>query len=99
MSGKHLHIWPRGYFMMIALPNDDFTFTGNLFAPLEILNGLDTSEKLVKFFIEQFPDALPVIGGEQELINNFFATKPKTLISIKVKYLYPLKNILHVNTY
>ncbi|XP_043272588.1 kynurenine 3-monooxygenase-like [Venturia canescens] len=83
MSNNHLHIWPRGSFMMIALPNDDFTFTGNIFAPLDILNGLDTPEKLVQFFKKEFLDALPLIGGEQALIENFFATKPKTLISVK----------------
>ncbi|XP_034934956.1 kynurenine 3-monooxygenase isoform X2 [Chelonus insularis] len=83
MSPKHLHIWPRGTFMMIAMPNDDFTFTGNLFAPLKILNGLDTPEKLVQFFTEEFPDILPLLGSTQVLIDNFFSIKPKTLISIK----------------
>jgi hypothetical protein len=28
-----LHIWPRGDFMMIGLPNPDKTFTCTLFAP------------------------------------------------------------------
>jgi kynurenine 3-monooxygenase len=28
-----LHIWPRGEFMLIALPNEDKSFTATLFAP------------------------------------------------------------------
>ena len=28
-----LHIWPRGKFMMIGLPNQDKSFTCTLFAP------------------------------------------------------------------
>ncbi|XP_015121846.1 kynurenine 3-monooxygenase [Diachasma alloeum] len=94
MSSKHLHIWPRGTFMMIAMPNDDYTFTGNLFAPLEILNGLDTPEKLVGFYKEQFPDVLPVIGDQQALIDTFFTAKPKTLISIKCNPYHCGKSII-----
>lgn len=83
MSAKHLHIWPRGTFMMIAMPNDDYTFTGNLFAPLTILNDLDTPEKILNFFNTQFPDVLPLLGNEDILIDNFMSVKPKTLISVK----------------
>ncbi len=33
---KHaLHIWPRGTFMLIALPNEDGSFTCTLFLPFE----------------------------------------------------------------
>lgn len=35
-----LHIWPRGEFMMIALPNPDKSYTVTLFMPLESKNGL-----------------------------------------------------------
>ena len=34
LNSKSLHIWPRGDFMMIALPNPDKTFTLTLFIPL-----------------------------------------------------------------
>ncbi|OXU21134.1 hypothetical protein TSAR_008039 [Trichomalopsis sarcophagae] len=84
MSGNHLHIWPRGEFMMIALPNDDLTFTGNIFAPFKTLESLNTPERLLKFYREQFPDALQLIG-EEKLIRDFFQTSAKTLVSIKCK--------------
>ena len=35
MPPNYLHIWPRGQFMMIALPNQDKSFTVSLFMPVE----------------------------------------------------------------
>ncbi|MBS1615757.1 MAG: FAD-dependent monooxygenase [Bacteroidetes bacterium] len=62
---KHaLHIWPRGKFMLIALPNTDGSFTCTLFMPFE---GEDSFEKLkddstVQAFFEQhFADAIPLM--------------------------------------
>ncbi|KAF7385483.1 hypothetical protein HZH68_013913 [Vespula germanica] len=84
MSGNHLHIWPRDDFMMIALPNEDHSFTANLFAPFKTLDKLKTSESLIKFYKEQFPDLLALIGQEK-LVKDYFERQPKTLISIKCK--------------
>ena len=33
MPENYLHIWPRGQFMMIGLPNQDKSFTMTLFMP------------------------------------------------------------------
>ncbi|XP_017796461.1 PREDICTED: kynurenine 3-monooxygenase [Habropoda laboriosa] len=84
MSGEHLHIWPREEFMMIALPNDDNTFTGNIFAPFSILDKLKTPQQLLNFYAKQFPDLLEFMGREK-LVNDYFEREPKTLISIKCK--------------
>ncbi|KAK0084877.1 hypothetical protein PV325_006198 [Microctonus aethiopoides] len=94
ISPSHFHIWPRGTFMMIAMPNDDFSFTGNLFAPLEILNGLNTPENIMKFFKDQFPDVLLLLEDHQELINHFLSIKPKPLISIKATPYHTSKSLL-----
>lgn len=55
-----LHIWPRGRFMLIALPNFDGSFTCTLFMPFEgheyCFNKLDSKEKVNTFFREVFPD-------------------------------------------
>jgi kynurenine 3-monooxygenase len=55
-----LHIWPRGRFMLIALPNEDGSFTCTLFMPYEnhehAFNDLDTDEKVDDFFKKVFPD-------------------------------------------
>lgn len=41
-----LHIWPRGQFMMIALPNLDGSFTVTLFYDMAGFAALDTKEKV-----------------------------------------------------
>ncbi len=54
-----LHIWPRGRFMLIALPNEDGSFTCTLFMPFEGENSfetLTTDEAVTQFFKETFPD-------------------------------------------
>ena len=55
-----LHIWPRGRFMLIALPNEDGSFTCTLFMPYEnheyAFNDLDSDEKINAFFKTIFPD-------------------------------------------
>lgn len=83
MSNKHLHIWPRGEFMMIALPNDNCTFTVNLFAPFLTLDKLKTPQDLLSFCEEYFPDLVELIG-RQKLVKDYFEREPKPLISIKV---------------
>lgn len=50
MPPNYLHIWPRGNYMMIALPNQDKSWTVTLFMPFEIFHGLSTPEKLIDFF-------------------------------------------------
>jgi kynurenine 3-monooxygenase len=55
-----LHIWPRGRFMLIALPNFDGSFTCTLFMPFEnhehCFNNLTSKEKVNNFFKQVFPD-------------------------------------------
>lgn len=69
-----LHIWPRGRFMLIALPNFDGSFTCTLFMPFEghthCFNNLTSKEKVNQFFEEVFPDfynMMPTIADEWEL--------------------------------
>ncbi|KAL6268533.1 hypothetical protein P5V15_001666 [Pogonomyrmex californicus] len=95
MKGNNLHIWPRGEFMMTSLPNEDRTFTGNLFAPFHVLQELKTPEALLNFYIEYFPDFLRLIGKE-ELVKQFFERKPQTLISIKCKPYHVGKTVVIV---
>jgi kynurenine 3-monooxygenase len=57
---KHaLHIWPRGGFMLIALPNIDGSFTVTLFLALngpESFETLTTPASIETFFAKHFPD-------------------------------------------
>ena len=59
-----LHIWPRNDYMLIALPNQDGSFTVTLFMPRQGQNSfasLDLPGQLKPFFEEHFPDALKLI--------------------------------------
>ncbi len=74
-SGNHqfnahaLHIWPRGGFMLIALPNTDGSFTVTLFLPLNgavSFASLQDARSIVAFFEEHFADALDLMPGLAE---------------------------------
>ncbi|MEO8215638.1 MAG: NAD(P)/FAD-dependent oxidoreductase [Acidobacteriota bacterium] len=59
-----LHIWPRGEFMLIALPNIDGSFTVTLFLPNsgpESFAALSTGPAIDGFFGRRFPDVLPLL--------------------------------------
>lgn len=78
-----LHIWPRGSFMMIALPNTDGNFTCTLFLPFEgekSFEKLKTREDVKKFFDEEFPTAVPLMPT---LLNDFFANPTSSLVTVK----------------
>ena len=75
ISNAHLHIWPRGDFMLIALPNMDGSFTVTLFLSYDKgefnFENLTSEEKITAFFEKEFPDALALIPNiKKEFINN-----------------------------
>jgi kynurenine 3-monooxygenase len=74
MDHTALHIWPRGGYMLIALPNLDKTFTCTLFFPFEgeeSFEALDTVAKARSFFERVFPDALALMPEfDEEWANN-----------------------------
>jgi kynurenine 3-monooxygenase len=59
-----LHIWPRGGFMLIALPNTDGSFTVTLFlarAGPQSFAALATPHAVQEFFAREFADTLPLL--------------------------------------
>ncbi|MFY0630109.1 MAG: FAD-dependent monooxygenase [Flavobacteriaceae bacterium] len=74
ISKDHLHIWPRGDYMLIALPNMDGSFTVTLFLSYSEgeynFDNLTTEEKIKEFFESQFPDALALIPNILEEFEN-----------------------------
>jgi len=57
-----LHIWPRGGFMLIALPNTDGSFTATLFLARDgspSFAELGDAPAIETFFLREFPGALP----------------------------------------
>ncbi len=78
-----LHIWPRGNYMMIALPNIDGSFTCTLFFPFEgdpSFASLDTKEKVKVFFEKTFTDAVPLMPT---LTDDFFNNPTSSLVTVK----------------
>ena len=78
-----LHIWPRGGYMLIALPNMDGSFTCTLFFPFQgnpSFEMLDTNEKLIAFFKEVFPDAVPLMPT---LAEDFFGNPTGSLMTVR----------------
>ncbi len=64
MDPKALHIWPRGGFMMIALPNPDGSFTCTLFLDNDGEPGFKQLQEpaAMRAFLErQFPDAVDLM--------------------------------------
>ena len=59
---NYLHIWPRGSFMLIALPNQDKSFTCTLFMPLTMFNEIKTEMDLLEFFEKYFADTIKLFG-------------------------------------
>jgi kynurenine 3-monooxygenase len=74
-----LHIWPRGGFMLIALPNPDATFTATLFLARQGANSFErlTSPVAVEeFFAREFPSARALMP---DLTREFFANPQGSL--------------------
>jgi kynurenine 3-monooxygenase len=61
LDTNSLHIWPRGGFMLIALPNTDGSFTATLFLSRRDFAGLTSAKAVNEFFDREFPDAVPLI--------------------------------------
>jgi kynurenine 3-monooxygenase len=82
---KHaLHIWPRGAYMLIALPNEDGSFTCTLFLPFRgpaSFEALGTPENLKRFFEREFPDAVHLLP---ELTEQFFVNPTGHMGTVKV---------------
>jgi kynurenine 3-monooxygenase len=83
MDAGALHIWPRGGYMLIALPNHDGTFTVTLFLPYEgepSFASLATPADVRRFFAAEFPDVAAKIHA---LEKSFFANPTGALGTVR----------------
>jgi kynurenine 3-monooxygenase len=83
MEKNALHIWPRGEYMLIALPNIDGSFTVTLFLPNqgeESFQALTTPEAVDALFERRFADAIPLMP---RLAEDFFANPTGHLETIR----------------
>ena len=84
MEKNALHIWPRGNFMLIALPNTDGTFTCTLFMPFDgeiSFEKLKTTEEVAAFFNKYFADAVELMPT---LLHDFAHNPTSSLITTHI---------------
>ena len=83
MDNGSFHIWPRGEFMLIAMPNLDGSFTCTLFMPFEGENSFEsikTEKDADLFFEKHFPDISHEI---ENLKRDFFKNPTSSMVTIK----------------
>lgn len=99
-NGKHqlepnaLHIWPRGGFMLIALPNPGGDFTLTLFLRNDGDPGFSTltsAANVENFFAQHFPDVAPLIDNLADDVLN----RPLGLLgTIRCRHWHDRGNVL-----
>ena len=80
-----LHIWPRGNYMLIALPNNDCSFTCTLFFPMAgatSFKTVKTEKDILDLFQSQFPDAIKLMPT---LVEDFQSNPTGDLASVYCK--------------
>ncbi|EWH12859.1 kynurenine 3-monooxygenase [Cellulophaga geojensis KL-A] len=81
---KHsFHIWPRGKFMLIAMPNIDGSFTCTLFMPFEgdiSFESITNKAEAKDFFSTHFPNVMPDLDN---LIGDFFKNPTSAMVTMK----------------
>lgn len=94
IDAHHLHIWPRHNFMLIALPNEDGSFTSTFFSPWSVIELIKDGDSWVQFFRDNFPDAVKLIG--EASLKNAYENNPRgSLVQIDAyPYHHPTKRAL-----
>ncbi len=80
-----LHIWPRGSFMLMALPNVDGSFTATLYLPYQGARGFDRladPDGVRALFRSAFPDAIALMP---DLERAFFANPTGSLGTVRCR--------------
>lgn len=83
LDKNSFHIWPRGKFMLIAMPNLDGSFTCTLFMPFEgevSFDVITTKEQAKTFFSEYFPNVMQVMD---DLLEDFFNNPTSAMVTMK----------------
>lgn len=83
LDKNSFHIWPRGRFMFIAMPNLDGSFTCTLFMPFEgevSFERIETKDDAKNFFSTYFPNVMQVI---EDLADDFFENPTSAMVTMK----------------
>jgi len=83
LDKNSFHIWPRGKFMLIAMPNLDGSFTCTLFMPFEgevSFENIKTKEDAKTFFKTYFPNVMHDI---ENLTEDFYKNPTSAMVTMK----------------
>ncbi len=83
LNKNSFHIWPRGKFMLIAMPNLDGSFTCTLFMPFEgkvSFENIKTKSQAKIFFTTYFPNVMQVMD---DLMEDFFTNPTSAMVTMK----------------
>ncbi|QCW99149.1 FAD-dependent monooxygenase [Aggregatimonas sangjinii] len=83
LDKNSFHIWPRGRFMLIAMPNLDGSFTCTLFMPFEgevSFENIRTKAQAKTFFSTYFPNVMQVMD---DLMEDFFKNPTSAMVTMK----------------
>ena len=83
LDNSSFHIWPRGEFMLIAMPNLNGSFTCTLFMPFEgaiSFENIKTEAQAKQFFTTYFPDIKDEISN---LTRDFFNHPTSAMVTMK----------------
>ncbi|MBD0779845.1 FAD-dependent monooxygenase [Maribacter sp. ANRC-HE7] len=83
LDANSFHIWPRGKYMFIAMPNLDGSFTCTLFMPFEgdvSFESIKTKEEAKAFFKINFPSVDHEI---ENLATDFFKNPTSAMVTMK----------------
>ncbi len=83
LDKNSFHIWPRGKFMLIAMPNLDGSFTCTLFMPFEgevSFENIKTKQQAQEFFATYFPNVMQVM---EDLLEDFFRNPTSAMVTMK----------------
>ncbi|WP_222983547.1 FAD-dependent oxidoreductase [Flagellimonas meishanensis] len=83
LDKNSFHIWPRGRFMLIAMPNIDGSFTCTLFLPFEgevSFEKITNKGEATEFFKKYFPNVRKEI---ENLTSDFFKNPTSAMVTMK----------------
>ncbi|NND78360.1 MAG: FAD-dependent monooxygenase [Maribacter sp.] len=83
LDANSFHIWPRGRYMFIAMPNIDGSFTCTLFMPFEgdvSFESIKTKDEAMNFFKTNFPSVEREI---ENLAKDFFKNPTSAMVTMK----------------
>ncbi len=83
LDKNSFHIWPRGQFMLIAMPNLDGSFTCTLFLPFEgevSFENIKNKQQAQAFFLNYFPNVMHFMDS---LMEDFFKNPTSAMVTMK----------------